>query len=161
MSARTLVVGVFQNPDSLDPGQTGLITVDQMLLTMFDPLLWKFPNDPTYYPGLAESWTISPDATIYTFKLRKGVTFHDGTHFNAAAVKATFDHIVDPATRSLSAIGDIGPYKKTVVIDDFTAKVVFKSPNAAFINEMVQGIFGISSPTALRKYGKEYSKHPV
>ncbi len=160
-ATKTLSVGVFQNPDSLDPGQTGLITVSQILFTIFDPLVWKFPNDRTYYPGLAESWTISSDAETYTFKLRKGVTFQDGTPFNAAAVKATFDHIVDPATKSLSAIGSLGPYDRTEVVDNYTAKVVFRSPNAAFINEVTNATLGISSPTALQKYGSGYSKHPV
>ena len=106
---------MFQNPDSLDPGQTGLITVAQVLSTIFDTLIWKFPNDPKYYPGLAESYTVSPDARTYTFKLRKGVKFHDGTPFDANAVKATFDHIVDPKTKSLSAVGALGPYQETKV----------------------------------------------
>jgi peptide/nickel transport system substrate-binding protein len=159
--SKTLAAGVFQNPDSLDPGQTGLVSVAQMLNSMFDPLIWKFPNDPTYYPGLATSFSVSADAMTYTFKLRKGVKFHDGTPFNADAVKATFDHIVNPATKSESAIGALGPYKETVVVDPYTAQIVFTAPNAAFVNEMTGIIFGISSPTALAKYGKGYDVHPV
>jgi peptide/nickel transport system substrate-binding protein len=159
--SKTLATGVFQNPDSLDPGATGLVSVAQMLNSMFDPLIWKFPSDPTYYPGLAESFSVSPDAKTYTFKLRKNVKFHDGTPFNAAAVKATFDHIVNPATKSESAIGALGPYKETVVVDPYTAQIVFTAPNAAFVNEMTGITFGISSPTALAKYGKGYDTHPV
>lgn len=56
---------MFQNPDSLDPGATGLITVAQILCSVFDTLIWKFPNDPTYYPGPAESYTVSADAKTY------------------------------------------------------------------------------------------------
>lgn len=158
---KTLAVGVFQNPDSLDPGATGLVSVAQMLQTIFDPLIWKFPNDPKYYPGLAQSFTVSPDAKTYTFKLRSGVKFHDGTPFDASAVKATFDHIVNPATKSLSAIGALGPYVETRVIDSMTAQVVFSAPNAAFVNEMTDITLAISSPTALKKYGKGYDTHPV
>ena len=160
-AAKTLAAGVFQNPDSLDPGATGLVSVAQMLQSMFDPLIWKFPNDPTYYPGLAKSFTVSPDAKTYTFKLRTGVKFHDGTPFNADAVKATFDHIVNPATKSLSALGALGPYVETRVLDPYTAQVVFSAPNAAFVNEMTQITLAISSPTALTKYGKGYDVHPV
>jgi peptide/nickel transport system substrate-binding protein len=160
-ATKTLAAGVFQNPDSLDPGATGLVSVAQMLNTMFDVLMWKFPNDPTYYPGLAQSYTVSADAKTYTFKLRSGIKFHDGTPFNAAAVKATFDHIVNPATKSLSAIGALGPYVETRVLDQYTAQVVFSAPNAAFVNEMTQVTLAISSPTALQKYGKGYDTHPV
>ncbi len=160
-ASKTLAAGVFQNPDSLDPGATGLVSVAQMLSTMFDPLIWKFPNDPTYYPGLAQSYTVSADAKTYTFKLRSGVKFHDGTPFNASAVKATFDHIANPATKSLSAIGALGPYVETRVLDQDTAQVVFSAPNAAFVNEMTQVTLAISSPTALQKYGKGYDTHPV
>ena len=160
-ASKSLSVGVFQNPDSLDPGQTGLVTVSQVLGAVFDTLMWKFPGDLTYYPGLAESYTVSPDAKTYTFKLRKNVKFHDGTPFNAAAVKASFDHIVDPKTKSLSAIGALGPYKETKVIDDYTAQVVFSAPNAAFVNEMTQPTMAISSPAALKKYGTGYDTHPV
>jgi peptide/nickel transport system substrate-binding protein len=160
-AAKTLSVGVFQNPDSLDPGQTGLVTVAQVLYAVFDTLMWKFPDDPTYHPGLAESYTVSPDAKTYTFKLKKNVKFHDGTPFNASAVKATFDHIVDPKTKSLSAVGALGPYSQTKVIDDFTVQVIFSAANAAFVNEMTQPTMAISSPAALKKYGTGYDTHPV
>jgi peptide/nickel transport system substrate-binding protein len=158
---KALSVGVFQNPDSLDPGATGLITVSQILSSVFDTLMWKFPNDPAYHPGLAESYTVSRDAKTYTFKLKRNVKVHDGTPFTADAVKATFDHIVDPKTKSLSAIGALGPYKETRVIDRYTAEVVFSAANAAFVNEMTQPTMAISSPAALKKYGSGYDTHPV
>lgn len=160
-SADTLTVGVFQNPDSLDPGVTGLVTLQQVLFTIFDPLMWKFPGDDKYYPGLAESFEASPDGTTYTFHLKKDVKFHDGTPLTADAVKATFDHIADPATKSRSAAGALGPYKETKVLDPQTAQIVFSKPNAAFVNEMTTVGFGISSPAALKKYGADYGNHPV
>jgi peptide/nickel transport system substrate-binding protein len=158
---KTLSVGVFQNPDSLDPGQTGLVTVSQVLYAVFDTLMWKFPDDPAYHPGLATSYTVSPDAKTYTFKLRQDVKFHDGTPFNAAAVKATFDHIADPKTKSLSAVGALGPYQATKVVDQYTVQVIFSKANAAFVNEMTQPTMAISSPAALKKYGSGYDTHPV
>lgn len=159
----TVTLAVFQNPDSLDPGASGLITSGQILFNVFDPLMWRLPGPrgPQYYPGLAQSFQVSSDATTYTFKLRKGIKFHDGTAFDAHAVKATFDHIVNPATKSRSAAGALGPYKQTRVLDTYTAEIVFSQPNAAFLEEMTAYTMGISSPAALAKYGSEYSRHPV
>ena len=56
--------------------------------------------DGRFVPDAAESWQISPDGLLYTFKLRKDVLFHDGAKVDAAAVKFSIDRIVDPATRS-------------------------------------------------------------
>lgn len=161
----TLTVAVYQEPDSLDPGATGLVVAEFMLGGIFDPLVWWLPTaggGKQYHPGLATGWQVSSDATTYTFKLRQDVEFHDGTHFDATAVKATFDHIVNPATKSRSAIGSLGPYRETRVLDQYTAQVVFSSPNAAFVHEMTTGLFGIVSPAALKKYGDAgFANHPV
>ena len=157
----TVTMAVFQEPDTLDPSASGLITVGAISHCIFDTLIWDLPghgNNP-FYPGLAASWDVSPDATSYTFKLRKDVKFHDGTPFNAQAVKFTFDHIVDPNTKSKSAAGSLGPYQETQVVDDYTAKVVFKSANAAFMNEAAG--FGMVSPTAVQKFGADFGHNPV
>ena len=115
-----------------------------------------------FVPGLAESYTVSPDASVYTFKLRKDVTFHDGTKFDATAVKATYDHVVDPATKSKSGLGALGPYKETKIIDPYTVQIMFSQPNASFLHQQAAGNFGIASPTALKKYGPTgFGNHPV
>lgn len=158
---QNLTVAVFQNPDSLDPAVTGLVSVSQIDSAIFDTLTYHFAGDSKIYPGLATSWSISPDGKTYTFQLRHGVKFQDGTPFNAQAVKANFDHIVDPATKSKSAIGALGPYQATQVVNAYEVKVLFKRPNLAFQNEMSETTFGISSPTALKKYGSNYGNHPV
>ncbi|HZX03875.1 ABC transporter substrate-binding protein [Kribbella sp.] len=162
--ASTLTVGIYQEPDSLDPAATGLAMVSMMITHIFDPLFWWLPDASgknVFHPGLAKSYSVSKDATTYTFKLRDDVDFHDGTHFDATAVKATLDHIVDPATRSRSAKGALGPYKETVVVDKYTARVVFAEPNAAFEHEMTGIVFGMQSPTALKKYGADIAAHPT
>lgn len=158
----TVTMAVFQEPDTLDPSASGLITVGTISRCIFDTLIWNLPSQggrSPFYPGLATSWQASPDATSYTFKLRKDVKFHDGTPFNAQAVKFTFDHIVDPNTKSKSAAGALGPYKETQVVDDYTATVVFTSPNAAFMNEVAT--FAMVSPTAVQKYGADFGHNPV
>jgi peptide/nickel transport system substrate-binding protein len=158
---QALTVAVFQNPDSLDPAVTGLVSVSQIDAAIFDTLTYKFAGDDKIYPGLATSYQISPDGKTYDFKLRKDVKFQDGTPFNAAAVKANFDHIADPATKSKSALGALGPYQETQVVGDDEVKVVFKEPNLAFENEMSETTLGMSSPAALQKYGSDYGNHPV
>ncbi|MGH3275370.1 MAG: ABC transporter substrate-binding protein, partial [Streptosporangiaceae bacterium] len=150
----------------LDPGATGLALTLLLTLAMFDPLVWWLPDasggGSQFVPGLAESYTVSPDASVYTFKLRKDVTFHDGTKFDATAVKATYDHIVDPATLSKSGIGALGPYQETKIIDPYTVQIIFSKPNAGFLHQQAAGNFGIASPTALKKYGPTgFGSHPV
>lgn len=161
----TLTMGIASPPDTLDPGATGLALTLLISMAMFDPLVWWLPDGSggsRFVPGLAESYTVSPDASVYTFKLRKDVTFHDGTKFDANAVKATYDHIVDPATKSKSGLGALGPYKETKILDPYTVQIIFTAPNASFLHQQAAGNFGISSPTALKKYGPTgFGNHPV
>src|SRR6266576_3327845 len=157
----TVTMAVFQEPDTLDPSASGLLTVGAISHCIFDTLIWDLPGHGAnpFYAGLATIWEASSDATAYTFNLRKDVKFHDGTPFNAQAVKFTFDHIVDPNTKSKSSAGSLGPYQETQVVDDYTAKVVFKSANAAFMNEVAG--FAIVSPTAVQKSGVDFGHNPV
>jgi peptide/nickel transport system substrate-binding protein len=159
-------MGIAGTPDTLDPGATGLALTLLMSFTMFDPLTWWLPTGPNgqgeFHPGLAESYTVSPDAATYTFTLRQGVTFHDGAPFDATAVKATYDHIVDPATQSKSGLGALGPYRETRILDPYTVEIVFDEPNASFLHQQAAGNFGISSPAALQQYGHTgFGNHPV
>src|ERR1700760_2076869 len=155
-SGGTLTMGIASPPDTLDPGATGLALTLLMSMAMFDPLVWWLPsgaNGSKFVPGLAESYTVSPDASVYTFKLRKGVTFHDGTKFDATAVKATY---------SKSGLGALGPYKETKILDPYTVQIVFTEPNAGFMHQQAAGNFGIASPTALAKYGPTgFGNNPV
>lgn len=161
-----LVMGISSTPDTLDPGATGLALTLLITFALFDPLVWWLPGKDgaasEFHPGLATSYTVSADATTYTFKLRTDVTFHDGTKFDAAAVKATYDHVVDPATKSKSGLGALGPYKETKIIDASTVQIIFSAPNAGFLHQQAAGNFGIISPAALAKYGVTgFGNHPV
>jgi len=110
-SPQPMTMAVFQEPDTLDPSASGLITVGTISRCVFDALVWSLPKNGSnvFSPGLASSWDVSSDATTYTFHLRQDVKFHDGTAFDANAVKVTFDHIVDPNTKSKSAASALGP----------------------------------------------------
>jgi len=99
-----------------------------------EPLVWE-PEPGKFMPGLADSWEISPDAKEYTFKLKKGVKFHDGTPFNAQAVKFTMDRVIDPATKAGQSHDQLGPYDHTDVVDDNTARIVMKQPYAPLLTK--------------------------
>ncbi|HEX8966854.1 MAG TPA: ABC transporter substrate-binding protein, partial [Chloroflexota bacterium] len=102
----TLVVGLVAEPTSLDPGQLTDINSMKLLGALYDTLVRFQPNSFDLAPSLATSWDISPDLTSYTFKLRPGVRFHDGTDFNADAVKFTYDRLLDPN----HPYADTGPF---------------------------------------------------
>jgi peptide/nickel transport system substrate-binding protein len=155
-----LVFGLYQQiVDSFDPHVTNGTVNGSAYFLILDPLIWKTARG--YRPGLAESWEVSADASEYTFRLRKGVTFHDGTAFNARAVKANFDRIVDPRTRSRIALGFMGSYRETVVVDDSTVRVRFARPYAPFLDGVSQPFLGMVSPAAVERWGTEVGLHLV
>jgi peptide/nickel transport system substrate-binding protein len=156
----TLVYGIRQEPSTTDPHGSAAAVAQRVLASMYDNLVFMTPRGQ-FLPWLAESWQVSPDAKVYTFRLRRDVKFHDGTRFNAAAVKFSLDRIIDPATKSTSAISALGPYDRTDVVDEFTARVYFKESYAPFLYAASTPFLGIISPTAARKWGVDFNKHPV
>lgn len=159
-SGGEIIVGLNYEMDSLDPAVTPFAVAHWVMMNIFDTLVWR-GNDGTFYPGLAESWEINEDGTIYTFKLKQGVTFHDGTPFDANAVKFAFDHIVDPETRSGFASSLLGPYDRTEVVDEFTAAVHFTAPYAPFLDSASQAFLAIPSPTAVQADPNAFLRKPV
>jgi peptide/nickel transport system substrate-binding protein len=155
-----IVVGLNLEPDNLDPAVTPFAVSHWVMMNIYDTLVWR-AQDGTFKPGLADKWDVSQDGTTYTFTLHPGVKFHDGTPFNADAVKFAFDHIVDPATKSGFAASLLGPYDHTEVVDDSTAKVVFKQPYAPFLDSASQAFLAIPSPTAVQKDRDAFLRNPV
>lgn len=129
-SGGTLTFGAWQTPDTMDAQKTGLAATSRILSQSMDPLVWKFPDSDTFYPGLAESWEISPDGKEYTFHLRKDVKFHNGEPFNADSVTFTFDRMANKDAKTLSTLPQ---FDHTEKIDDYTAKIVFKAPYGPFL----------------------------
>ncbi len=119
-------------------------------------------------PWLAESWTISPDGLQYTFKLRQGVKFHDGTPFDADAVKANYDRcntesspFFDKAAKPLTA-QIFNFVAKGEVIDKYTWRYTLKSPIGEFLRLLNDRLLLIASPAALQKYGNQgIADHPT
>jgi peptide/nickel transport system substrate-binding protein len=101
-----------------------------------------------FLPWLATSWVVSSNAEQFTFTLRQGVTFSDGTVFDGSVVKANFDRIVNPATKSQFAAGLLKNYTGTTVISPTKVQVNFSQPDAPFLNALSTSYLGIESPTS-------------
>lgn len=151
----SFVYGVGNNVDTLDFNVTTFSSVGVIMQHVTDPLVWQDPLG-TFHPGLATEWTVNDDATEYTFTLRQDVTFHDGTPFNAEAVKINFDRIANPDTNSQLAFSLLGPYAESVVVDEYTVTIRFSSPFAPFLDSASTPYLGFSSPAALRSLGADY-----
>ncbi len=155
-----LTYALATSPDTLDPHRSGLAVSVRVMRTLYDSLVLQ-TADGSIKPWLAESWTTSKDGKSYTFKLRKDVKFHDGTPFNAEAVKFNFDRVIDPATKAANALALIRPYESSKVINEYTVQVNLSTPSEAFLGNISQAMLGIVSPTAAKKEGEQFGKHPV
>jgi peptide/nickel transport system substrate-binding protein len=155
-----LVYGLTLAPSGIDPHVHASSELGIPLRSVYDTLIYKTP-DGDFVPGLARAWEISGDDLVYTFHLRQGVTFHDGTPCDAKAVKLNLDRIVDPATKSQRAVFLLGPYQASEVVDDLTIQVRLKEPYAPLLDGLSQVYLGIASPTALQKWGPDYELHQV
>ena len=154
-----LVVALWQEPLSLDPTNANTIALRPAML-VYDTLIVQ-SNDFKYHPGLAESWEVASDGKSYTFKLKKNVKFHDGTPFNAQAVKANFDRIASPDAKATFSVSIRGIYQETQVVDDFTARVVLSQAYAPFLDGVAEAFYSMASPAAVAKFGKDFDRNPV
>lgn len=107
----------------IDPYQSTWL-VDSLIT---DPLVVLAP-DGTYVPGLATDWSVSDDGKTWTFTLREGVTFQDGTPFDSAAVKANFERVLAPETASAQLANDLGPIASMDASDPTVLVVTYDTP---------------------------------
>jgi peptide/nickel transport system substrate-binding protein len=143
----------------LDPHHSTFAPHNRVFRSIFDSLVVLQPGQQ-FGPWLAKSWEISGDGVSYTFHLRDDVKFHDGTRFDAAAVKFNLDRIKEPKN-ALYASTEIGSYESSKVIDDFTLQVQLSRAFAPFLANLSKSCLGIVSPAAIQKYGDQVAQHPV
>ncbi len=143
----------------LDPHKSAFAPHNRVFRSIYDSLV-VLQSNQQFGPWLAKSWEISGDGRSYTFHLRDDVKFHDGTRFDAEAVKFNLDRIKDPKN-ALLALSDIGPYESSKVIDDFTVRVELSRPFAPLLANLSKSSLGIVSPAAVRQYGDQLGLHPV
>ncbi|GJG95588.1 glutathione ABC transporter substrate-binding protein GsiB [Cupriavidus pauculus] len=158
-AAKDAVMAVYSTFTTLDPYDAN-DTLSQAATKSFYQGLFGFDKDMKLVNVLAESYDVSKDGLVYTFKLKKNVKFHDGTTFDATAVKANLDRVTDPANK-LKRYTLFNRVAKTEVVDPYTARVTLKEPFSPFINVLAHPSAVMISPTALKKYGKEIAFHPV
>jgi peptide/nickel transport system substrate-binding protein len=165
--ANTLVVGLVAEPVALDPAQVTDLNSNRVGRRVVETLVTFADESTQIVPGLAESWTISKDGLTYTFKLRKGVTFHDGTPLNAQAVKFSIERQINPE-HPAAKLGKypfanyfFGNVKAVEVMDDSTVRFVLKEARASFLAVLTAGAASIVSPTAAMKSGLDYATAPV
>lgn len=158
----TVVFAEDSNSDTtFDPRVTQSRHEEQVITQMFDQLAVA-DSGGKIYPGLAKSWEVSDDQTSITFTLRDDVTFHDGTPFNAEAVKFTLDSIKDPALGSQGAVDIMGPYASSEVLDAYTIKVNYERPFPAGLGTFTENELSPVSPTAVKEKGDNgFAQAPV
>jgi len=153
----TLRYAFASEPPTLDPHMSGSIWTFRSILPVCDTLTWQDAKG-NVGPGLAQSWNVSKDGTAWTFKLRPGVTFHDGTPFNAEAVKFTLDRIVE---KKNAGFGQIAEYESSDIVDATTVRVKTKKPYAPFLSGLAHAFTSIVSPAAVQKLGADFGAAPV
>jgi len=173
---KVLIFGRGGDSVALDPS---IVTDGESLnvtKNIFDTLLDYEDGNTNVKPALATEWTVSPDGLEYTFKLRQGVKFHDGTDFNADAVvfnfmrwldpkneyrfpEQSFDYFNDMFGGTLDQEGHV--IAKVEAVDPYTVKFTLTRPQAPFIQNIAMSPFAIASPDAIKKYKEKFLENPV
>src|SRR5579871_2238109 len=152
-----LTIGVSSEPFTLDPAM-GLSGYDYPLLyTIFDRLLTFDPKTLEPRPGLAESWEFAGDDKLtFRMKLRPNLKFQDGTTLDADAVKESLIHF-----QTGGRIHDLDVVKSIDVVDPLTIELKLARQFSPLTAVLADRAGMISSPAAMKKYGKDYDRHPV
>ncbi|MDA8870688.1 ABC transporter substrate-binding protein, partial [Rhizobiaceae bacterium] len=128
----TLTMGMVLEPPHLDPTTDAPAAIDEVVYANVYEGLTRIGPDGAVVPGLAESWAISEDGKTYTFTLREGVTFHDGTTFDAEDVKFSLDRARgEDSVNAQKALFE--PIDTVEVIDPRTVAVTLKAPKGDFL----------------------------
>ena len=152
-SGGTLIIGRQEDTESLDPQNTTTISSVEVIYQLYDTLV-VLDYDMSLKPGLAESWDISEDGTVYTFKLREGVTFHSGDKLTAEDVVFTFQRwLANEAspTRYL-----IAPLVEVKALDETTVQFTLDKPFVIFLNSLASGWASILNQDFVEQAGEDY-----
>ncbi|MFS1513707.1 ABC transporter substrate-binding protein [Chengkuizengella sp. SCS-71B] len=166
----TLVFGRGADSVDLDPA---LVTDGESIkvtLNIYDTLVKYGDVDTSIEPSLATDWTTSDDGLTYTFNLREGVKFHDGTDFNAEAVVYNFERWANGEKSSFYYYGSMfGGFKgdeghviqEVKAVDELTVEFTLSRPQAPFLQNVAMPPFAIASPAALEEHGESFTENPV
>ncbi len=156
----TLIVAVPRDPANLEPGTNRAEPIgSEIILNVFDTLVaWTPPDFAELEGRLAESWNVSADGTEFTFQLRDGIEFHDGTPFDAEAVRFSFERTMAENSYVEATLGRI---EAIDVISPTEIKFTLSDPYPAFLSILAQPQSGIVSPAAAEKFGDQFAINPV
>jgi peptide/nickel transport system substrate-binding protein len=167
---KPLVIALGADNTGLDPETVMNNESGFIMAAIYDELVEYKPGTTEVGPGLADSWDISPDGLTYIFHLHQGIKFQDGSPFNADAVVAWLDRLLNKNNPNYYAkrpgidsyvdftFHGVDSYKK---LDDNTVQIHMTKPNAEFLNSLAMVWMGVTSPAAVEKYGLNFYKHPV
>ena len=157
---RQLRIAVGIDADTLDPAQQTTTTVQNIVDYFFETLVDYDASKNEFVPRLATRWQISRDGLTYTLTLRRGVAFHDGTPFNAAAVKVTLERLIDPRVR-VGIRFFYTPIKTVEAVDDLTVRVTLNKPSPSFLGGLSTTQAAIVSPAAVARAGDRWTAAPM
>jgi len=144
----TLTWGQWDKIDSIDPALTTGAAAGEIAQNILDTLI-TLDADQKPHPALATKWTIEDSGKKFTFTLRDGVKFHDGTPFTSAAVKASFERIMKPELKAGAVVSLLGPVDTITTPNDSTVVITYKQGYYAFMLQAWRYFFGIMSPKYL------------
>ncbi|KZM52931.1 hypothetical protein A3Q36_11605 [Geobacillus stearothermophilus] len=171
-----LIIGMESEADVLDPHRAGGWVTMRINNQIYEPLIGEDLTKtseqapvPELIPVLAERWEVSKDGKIYTFKLRQGVKFHDGSKFNAEAVQFNIRRLTDKKFEYYDKLGASRTFrtfkffKSSKVVDEYTIQIQLTKPFSEFPRMLAQiNSLQIVSPDAVKKYGNDgLGEHPV
>ncbi len=157
-SNAAITISLDADPPSLDPAFSSALVDRQVHNSIFDKLVDLDANGKIV-PMLATEWKVSDDGLIYTFTLHEGVKFHDGTDFNADAVKVNLErYMTDPKSTRRNELGTV---KSVEAVDAKTVKVTLKEPFAPFLSVLSDRSGMMVSPKAVKDQGGDIRNQPV
>ncbi|WP_043635323.1 ABC transporter substrate-binding protein [Nonomuraea candida] len=148
-ASTSLTWAIETQPITLNPQQWSQNKVRLLVFNQFDALLTR-RADGSFGPWLARAWQVSDDGLTYTLHLRDDVTFHDGTRFDAASVKANLDQFLVPGYNPAVAAIQLKAYKEAKVVSPHTLEITLKEPDALFPDFLASPYAGQVSPASLK-----------
>jgi peptide/nickel transport system substrate-binding protein len=161
-SGGTVTVGIREEPDQLDVQKTGMSIADTISTNIGMGLVSQDPKTLEFKPSLAESWTVSEDGKTWTFKIRSGVTFHDGTPFTAQSYVDTVQRALNKETNAKVAGSNFSKVESATAQDEKTLILKLKEPFAPLLLYLSDpGYMQPVSLEAIKKAGDKYGRNPV
>ncbi|WP_188068308.1 ABC transporter substrate-binding protein [Brevibacillus brevis] len=158
----TITVAISSEPDTLDAHKSTALSTEGVALNLGGALLYRDPQTNEVKPYLAESYSISEDGKTWTFRIRQGVTFHDGTPLTAQAYKRTFERAMSSEIAPKGVGMVLGIIQSIKTPDDQTLILELNEPSATLLTYFTSASWMQPlSVDAVQKFGDQYGRNPV